>query len=44
MIYKIYCKKNIEKFIDNDEYWDNYRLGDIFQYWFDRNIQNVLKI
>ena len=42
MIYKIYCKKNIENFIDNDKYWENYRLGDIFKYYKTINQKEVL--
>lgn len=41
MIYKNHIR--IEKFIDNDDYWKDYRLGDIFKYWIYIDQNKVLK-
>ena len=41
MIYKNHIR--IEKFIDNDDYWKDYRLGDIFKYWTYIDQNKVLK-
>lgn len=44
MIYMIYINHiRIEKFIDNDDYWKDYRLGDIFKYWIFIDQNKVLK-